>query len=175
MNRRELMFAVITAAASAGIAVRAVASDADSAAVFLHDVYEREIARHNKRLPPDNDAFYALFTREMRELMHAPRLPNPRDPIGPILHALFGRGVLPGTRSHPRRRDDDPRSDDGIAMLDVALTVRGNRRNSSLSRCCGRTAPGASSESTTATADTLARSATSARAARPAALTTCEK
>ena len=99
----------------------------NSAAVFLHDVYEREIERHNKRMPADNDAFYALFSREMRELMQAPRLPNPREPIGPILHALFGRGVLPGTEvifGGVRTT----RSDDGIAMLDVTLTVRGEVR-----------------------------------------------
>ncbi len=127
MNRRDLVFAVITAAVSAGIAVRTVASNADSAAVFLHDVYTRETERHNKRLSPDNDAFHALFSREMRELMQAPRLPNPREPVGPILHALFGRGVLPGTEvifGGVRTT----RSDDGIAMLDVTLTVRGDVR-----------------------------------------------
>src|SRR5688500_8857206 len=97
MNRRRLMFAVITAAVSTGIAVRTLAHDTDTAAVFLHDVYTRETGRHNKRLAPDNDAFYALFTRETRELMSAPRVELPRQPIGPILHALFGRGVMPGT------------------------------------------------------------------------------
>lgn len=127
MNRRNLIFAVITAAVSASIAVRSVASNADSAAVFVHDVYEREIERHNKRVPADNDAFYALFSREMRELMQAPRLPNPREPLGPILHALFGRGVLPGTKVI-FGGVQTTRSEDGIATLDVTLTVRGEVR-----------------------------------------------
>jgi hypothetical protein len=127
MNRRQLMFAVISATISAGIAVRTVASNAGSAAVFLHDLYERETERHNLRAAADNEAFQALFTREMRELMNAPRLPNPREPAGPILHALFGRGVLPGTEVI-LSGVTTIRNDDGISMLNVALTVRGTIR-----------------------------------------------
>ena len=96
-------------------------------AVILHGIYERETERHNKGLPADNAAFYDLFTREMRELMHAPRLANPRISAGPILHALFGRGVLPGTQVI-LSGVTTTRSDDGIAMLEVRLTVHGTIR-----------------------------------------------
>jgi hypothetical protein len=124
MNRRQLIVAAIASAATACLAVHSVARGADSPSAFLHDLYTRETERHNKRLPANNAAFHAMFSREMRELMQAPLLPDPREPIGPILHALFGRGVLPGTEvmlSGVRT----VRSDDGIAMLDVTLTVRG--------------------------------------------------
>lgn len=127
MNRRDLMFAVISSAVSAGIAVHTVARGADSAPVVLHALYERETARHNRREVADNDAFHAMFTREMRELMSAPRPANLREPAGRILHTLFGRGVLPGTQVI-LSGVSTIRDDDGIAMLSVALTVRGTIR-----------------------------------------------
>jgi hypothetical protein len=127
MNRRRLVFAAILSAVTASMAARSVARTADSAATFLQDLYTRETERHNKRLPRDQDAFYALFSREMRELMQAPRVANPREPVGPILHALFGRAVLPGTEvTYGGVRT--VRSDDGMAMLKVTLTVRGSLR-----------------------------------------------
>ena len=128
MNRRQLVFAVISSAVTAGIAVHSVARNADEPSMFLHDLYTRETERHSNRQPVDNDAFDAMFSRELRELMQAPRRTDLREPAGPILHALFGRGVLPGTQvilSHVTTT----RSDDGIAMLEVTLTVRGQLRN----------------------------------------------
>jgi hypothetical protein len=127
MNRRRLMVAVITIAVSAGIVECAVARSANSAAVFLHDLYARETERHNKRLSPDNDAFYALFTHDLRDLMKAQRLPNPNVPLGPILHALFGRSVLPGTEAI-LSGVTAVRDDQGSAMLNVMLNVRGEIR-----------------------------------------------
>ena len=128
MNRRNLLFAVITAAVSAGIAVRTAASNTDSAAVFLRELYEREIERHARKLPADNAAFMALFTREMRELMNAPRIANPNLSLGPILHALFGRGVLPGTEVI-LGGVTTIRHDATLSILNVALTHRGAVRN----------------------------------------------
>jgi hypothetical protein len=127
MNRRQLVFAVISAVVSTGVAVHTFARNADGAAVTLHGIYERETERHSKGLPADNAAFYDLFTREMRELMHAPRLANPRVSARPILHALFGRGVLPGTHVI-LSGVTTTRNDDGIAALEVRLTVHGSIR-----------------------------------------------
>jgi hypothetical protein len=124
MNRRQLVFAVLSAVASTGVAVHTFARNADGAAVTLHGIYERETQRHNKGMPADNAAFYDLFTREMRDLMQAPRLPNPRVALGLVVHALFGRGVLPGTQVI-LSGVTTTRSDDGIAALEVRLTVRG--------------------------------------------------
>lgn len=128
MNRRELMSAAIAAAASACIVAPTFAAGASAATAFLRGVYEREIVRHNRRLPPDNDGFYALFTREMRELMHAPRRPDPNALDGPILHALFGSGALPG-REVVLDSITTVREDAGTATVNVALAVLGNRRN----------------------------------------------
>ena len=104
-----------------------VAAGALPAAAFLRGVYEREIARHNKRLPADNDGFYALFTRELRELMHAPRRPDPNALDGPILHVLFGRGAMPG-RDVVLDKITTVREDAGTATVIVALAVLGNPR-----------------------------------------------
>lgn len=127
MNRRQLVLALISSAVTGGVAAPAVARNPDLPAEFLRDLYTRETERHNNRFAPDNDAFHAMFSREMRELMQAPRLPNPREPAGPILHALFGRGVLPGTQV-VLRDVRTTRGADSIALLEVALTVRGQLR-----------------------------------------------
>jgi hypothetical protein len=128
MNRRQFVLAAILLAATGGVGAPAVASKPGSPEDFLRDLYARETERHNNRRAPDNDAFYAMFSREVRELMQAPRLPNPTEPVGPILHALFGRGVLPGTQvilGDVRTT----RSADRIAVLEVTLTVRGQSRD----------------------------------------------
>ncbi len=71
--------------------------------------------------------FYALFTREMRELMHAPRRPDPNALDGPILHVLFGRGAMPG-RDVVLGEITTVREDAGTATVNVALAVLGNPR-----------------------------------------------
>lgn len=126
MNRRDLFFIVMAAAASACIGAPASA-DTIPADAFLRGVYEREVERHNRRLPPDNDRFYQLFTREMRALMQAPARPDPSVPLGPVLHALFGRGALPG-REVGLREVAPIRQDADMAMVSVALTVSGHAR-----------------------------------------------
>jgi hypothetical protein len=126
MNRRELMVTYLAAAALACVTTRVGAGDG-SAAPFVRQVYEREIERHNKRQRPHNDSFYALFTHEMRELMNAPRRPDPNALDGPILHALFGRGAMPG-REVVLGKITTVREDAAAATVNVALTVFGNRR-----------------------------------------------
>jgi hypothetical protein len=42
------------------------------------------------------DDFHALFARDLRKLMKAPRRAPNNAPLGPILNAFFGWGVLPG-------------------------------------------------------------------------------
>ena len=63
---------------------------------YVRDLYLREIELHNSRAPVSNQAFFALFARDLRELMQAPRPYAGREPIGHILHAFFGWGILPG-------------------------------------------------------------------------------
>ncbi len=63
---------------------------------FVRNLYVREIEMHLSRKSSSAAAFYALFARDLRTLMQAPRPNVGREPIGHILHAFFGWGVLPG-------------------------------------------------------------------------------
>jgi len=127
MNRRELVFTAIAATTSAYTLLPDVAVAAISAGTFLRGVYEREIAHHNRRLPADHDGFHSMFTRQMRELMNAPRMPNPNIPIGPIRHAMFGDGALPG-REVTLADVTTIRENTGSATVKVALDVIGHPR-----------------------------------------------
>jgi hypothetical protein len=127
MAKRVTRRAMIAAALAAWIVTPAWASDTSSAATFLRDLYQREIERHNRRLPSDNNGFYAMFTRPMRELMIAPRVANANLPAGPILHALFGQGALPG-REVVLGDVTLVREDASSAAVRVTLTVLGNPR-----------------------------------------------
>jgi hypothetical protein len=125
MNRRQWIVAAI---ASVCAASSAVAAEAPPPADILRKIYEREIERHNKRLPPDHSAFYALFTRPLRALINAPPSPNPNVPLGRIVHALFGHGALPGREV--TLRDVKTIREHGIsATVNVALSVFDNPRD----------------------------------------------
>ena len=118
---------MIAAIAAVCAASPALAAGAPPAADFLRKVYEREIERHNKRLPPDNLAFNALFNRQLRALINAPSSPNPNVSLGSILHALFGHGALPG-REVTLRDVQTIRSHGLSATVNVALGVLDNPR-----------------------------------------------
>jgi hypothetical protein len=91
-NRRQVVCALVAAAMPAGV-VRAQ----DTGMVeFVRDLYVREIELHLSRAPVSAEAFFALFARDLRALMQAPRPNAAAEPIGRILHAFFGWGVLPG-------------------------------------------------------------------------------
>lgn len=125
VNRREWMLAAL---ASACAVSPALAAGAPPPADFLRKVYEREVERHNKRLPPDNPAFYALFDRALRGLISAPSPPNPNVVLGQILHALFGHGVLPGREV--TLKDVKTIREQGLsAAVNVALSVLDNPRD----------------------------------------------
>jgi hypothetical protein len=124
MTRREFMLAAVAAFA----ATSADAGDRGTAAEFVRATYEREIAGHNARKKPDNDAFRALFTRDMRRLMDAPRVGNSKLPDGPIMHALFGAGALPG-RTVVLRGITTVREDAATAAVKISLSVLDNPRD----------------------------------------------
>ena len=63
---------------------------------FVRDLYTGEIELHLSRAPVSPEAFFAPFASDLRALMQAPRPNAGRGPIGRILHAFFGWGVLPG-------------------------------------------------------------------------------
>jgi hypothetical protein len=124
MPRREFMLAAVAAIATTS----ANAGDRGTAADFVRATYEREIAGHNARKPPDNDAFRALFTREMRRLMDAPRVGTSNLPDGPIIHALFGAGALPG-RTVVLRSITTVRENAAAAAVKIDLSVLDNPRD----------------------------------------------
>ena len=64
---------------------------------FVGALYERQAELLAANKPLSDDEFYELFARDLRRLMKAPRRTRNNQPIGPILNAFFGWGVLPGT------------------------------------------------------------------------------
>jgi hypothetical protein len=79
-------------------AAPARAQTGGDAATFVRDFYAKEIAHHNARDMVREANFLAVFTRETQELWRAAQANRNRTniPIGPILNAFFGWGVLPG-------------------------------------------------------------------------------
>jgi hypothetical protein len=91
MNRRQLLLGFIPLC---GLPIGAAVA-ADSAATWVRALYQAEIDR---RLgdPVSQAAFLSVFTPRMQEIWLAARKgPGPKME-GPILHAYFGWGVLPG-------------------------------------------------------------------------------
>jgi len=114
LNRRQAVGALLAALLPA-----AAWADADSVE-FVRQVYAREVEMHAARTPPSNDEFYALFARDLRALMLAPHPGLIREPVGRILHAFFGWGVLPG--QPVKFVDAWPRPGGGTAVaVDVAV------------------------------------------------------
>jgi hypothetical protein len=92
---RRRCLAVLAGVSLAGLAVPALADEPPGLS-YVHDLYRREVDRHNSRGKISNDEFYALFAADLRQLMQAPHPGLAREPQGPILNAFFGWGVLPG-------------------------------------------------------------------------------
>jgi hypothetical protein len=128
LNRRQVVCALFAAALAAG-AVRPVrAQDGGDMVEFVRKLYVRQVALHAGKAPARGDAFYSLFARDLRALMQAPRPGAAREPIGRILNAFFGWGVLPG---QPVQLDRVMPADGGAGSLkavQVDLVVRGEKR-----------------------------------------------
>src|SRR5262249_7894263 len=92
----------------------------DDPEAFVRNLYRREVARHNSGGTMSEAEFVALFTRETRQLMQAGRRNTTQIPLGPMLNAFFGWGVL------PRRPVElkDVSSFRGALVIVVELAVR---------------------------------------------------
>ncbi|MBI5262360.1 MAG: hypothetical protein HY852_11165 [Bradyrhizobium sp.] len=64
---------------------------------FVRALYEKQARAQAANVPPSDSEFTALFSDKSRRLMRAPRAYPANAPIGPILNAFFGWGVLPKT------------------------------------------------------------------------------
>jgi hypothetical protein len=98
MDRRQFLFIISGTAALLGTARTGHAECGEQTAnEFVRALYEQQAELLAANKPLIDDEFYELFTRDLRRLMKVPRRPRNNQPIGPILNAFFGWGVLPGT------------------------------------------------------------------------------
>jgi hypothetical protein len=94
-NRRYVLAGVLVAAISTLAHGQPVPPDAVE---FVRAFYAKEAVRHNSRATIGEADFLAVFTAETQQAWRAAQANrNPTNvPIGPILNAFFGYGVLPG-------------------------------------------------------------------------------
>ena len=127
MRRRDFLtaLAALTAALPpcAGLAQNREQGGGQDAVAFVRRLYESEIRRDAGGAKIDNAAFYGLFTREVRRLLQSPVPPRANIVLGPLSHAFYGPGVLPGTPV--TLRDVAPAAGTSVA---VDLVVRGEPR-----------------------------------------------
>jgi hypothetical protein len=128
MNRRQFLFAVSGAAAVLAAARTGHAECGEQTSVeFVEELYEKQARLHAANTPLGENEFDALFARELRQIMRAPRRYPKNEPIGPLLHAFFGWGVLPGTEVKIGKVALVSGRDGGPATVRVEVKYRGER------------------------------------------------
>jgi hypothetical protein len=90
---------------------------------------EKQARLHKEKAPLGEEAFYALFSSDMQKLMRAPRSMPANTPVGPLLNAFFGYGVLPGAEVEIGKIAPVWGKDTGPATVRVAIKHRGERSN----------------------------------------------
>jgi len=130
MDRRYFIFA-LTGMAALLAATRTLHAECGemSSIEFVEVTWEKQARLHKEKTPPSDEAFYALFSGEMQKLMRAPRTMPANAPIGPLLNAFFGYGVLPGTEVEIGKIAPVSGKDGGPAMIRVTVKHHGERRN----------------------------------------------
>jgi hypothetical protein len=131
MNRRQFI-AVLTGAAALLTGARTGHAECgDIGAVeFVAGVYQRQAELQAADTLPDDEAFFAHFSRNLRRLMQPPRRNKPIQPIGPMLHAFFGWGVLPKAAIKIEKVIQMDGRDEGPATVRVDIRYRGEIRES---------------------------------------------
>src|ERR1700751_4630680 len=98
MRRRNFMTTIAAVLAGALLPAAGVAQEAERDAVaFVRRIYQREILRDVRGAKIGDAGFYALFPQDPRRLLQSPVPPRPDIALGPLSHAFYGPGVLPGT------------------------------------------------------------------------------
>ena len=98
MNRRGFVFAMSGAVALfAGARPGRAECGSSGITEFVDITYQKQARLLAAQTPLSQEEYEALFSRGMRALMQAPRPYLKDQPIGRILNAFFGWGVLPGT------------------------------------------------------------------------------
>src|SRR5262249_50947651 len=96
MNRRRFLISALAIPAAFAGEVRA--QTGEDAVTFVRNFYTREIARHNAKERTDDVEFLKAFTPAAQKIWIAAR-DNKNPPpasLGPVTHAFFGPGALPG-------------------------------------------------------------------------------
>jgi hypothetical protein len=128
MDRRQFLFILSGAAALLGAARTAHAECGEQTAnEFVRALYERQAELLAVNKPLSGDEFHELFARDLRRLIKAPRRTRNNQPIGPILNAFFGWGVLPGTEVKIGKIALVSGNYEGPATAGVDVTTRGER------------------------------------------------
>jgi hypothetical protein len=119
LTRRALLSAV------AVLATVPSAAQTDSAVTFVRDFYTREIARHAANEGSSEPDFLAVFSADAQRLWRAAQANRHRsnEPAGPILHAFFGQGALPG-----REITLGSVTASGRNTVAVGLSIQGDKR-----------------------------------------------
>ena len=104
-------------------------ADDDLAMVgFVRELYTEQVRQHASDERMSEQAFYALFARELSALMRAPRPGLAREPSGRLLHAFFGWGVLPHVPVTVAAVMPAFGGTGGLYLVRIDLLVRGEPR-----------------------------------------------
>ena len=126
MNRRQFCFAFSGAVALLAGARPGNAECGSSGIIeFTNTVWQKQARLLAAQTPPSEEEYYALFSRGMRTLMQAPRPYLKDQPIGRILNAFFGWGVLPGTEVEINDIELHSGDDNGPATIRVMIEHHG--------------------------------------------------
>lgn len=129
MDRRQFVFGIVaTAALSAGARDGRAECGELTSNEFVGELYEKQARLHAANTPLAADEFHALFASDLRKLMQAPRRYPKDTPIGPLLNAFFGWGVLPGTEIKVEKLALVSGNHEGPATVGVELNYRGESR-----------------------------------------------
>jgi len=123
MDRRQFMLALSAGAALLGAPPVRAECGAVSAIEFVEALYQKQARLHAENAPPGQDDFIALFSRDMRRLMQAPRRSDAN--AGPLLNAFFGWGVLPRTDVTIGKTRRVSGQELGPATIGIAVSYRG--------------------------------------------------
>ena len=92
---------------------------------FVETTYQKQARLQAAGTPPSQEEFSALFSRGMRRLTRAPRPYLKDQPIGQILNAFFGWGVLPATEIKLGKVTLDSGDEQGPATIRVEIEHHG--------------------------------------------------
>jgi hypothetical protein len=125
MDRRYFILALSAGAALLGAPPAHAECGGPSAIGFVEAVWQRQARLQAENVPLDQEEFLRLFSKGMRQLMEAPRKPDSKVMLGPVLNVFFGWGVLPKTEVSVGKVSLISGDNEGPAMMSIGLTYRG--------------------------------------------------